>query len=98
MRGERGSALVQVLVMSVLLVILATGVLKVMYMNHVVVTKVQRDDRYRAVAEACLAQKMFEWGTGGCVSGSCPSVNGLTASVSCPGGQPRFTVTSTWDN
>ena len=57
MRGERGSALVQVLVMSVLLTVLATGVMKVMFMNHVAVAKVQTSERMRDYAERCMAEK-----------------------------------------
>ncbi|TPW21713.1 MAG: hypothetical protein FD126_409 [Elusimicrobia bacterium] len=90
MRGERGSALVQVLVMSVLLTVLATGVMKVMFMNHVAVAKVQTSERMRDYAERCMAEKAALYPASPC-AGNC-SYNGVTVVVSCVAGGVRFDV------
>ena len=84
MRGNRGSALVQVLIMSVLLIILATGILKAVFMNHTSVARIQRSDKYKATVDACMAQKTVEWanGAGVCANGTC-NVNGYTVNVTC---------------
>lgn len=94
MRGGRGSALVQVLVMSILLIILVTGVLQVVFQNHVVLARIQRSDKYKAAADACMAQKYAEWAAGGACVAANPAciVNGLDVEVTCPGGRAEFTV------
>ena len=86
MTGERGSALVQVLVMSVLLTVLATGVMKVMFMNHVVVGKVQTSEQLRDFAERCLAMKTAAWQGSPCGGGSSDSCNfggGVSVNITC---------------
>ena len=87
MKRERGSALVQVLVMSVLLIILATGVMRVMFMNHVVVARVQTGDKMRDVAEQCRAKADAEWAASGtpCVTAVSCSDALHTVSITCPG-------------
>ena len=85
MREERGSALVQVLIMSVLLIILATGLMKVVFQNHTSIARVQRSDKYKATVDACMAQKTVEWATttnGVCAAGTC-NVNGYVVNVTC---------------
>ena len=99
MSGERGSALVQVLIMSILLIILATGVLQVVFQNHVLVGRVQRFDKYKAATDACMAQKYSEWAVSGvsCQPNQTCLVNGMTVTTDCPGGKANFTaVDSTW--
>lgn len=90
MRGERGSALVQVLVMSVLLTVLATGVMKVMFMNHVAVAKVQTSERMRDYVERCMAEKTALYPASPCAS-NC-SYDGITVAVTCVTGGIRFEV------
>lgn len=96
MRGRRGSALVQVLIMSVLLIILATGLMKVVFQNHTSVARIQRSDKYKATVDACMAQKVVEWATttnGVCAAGTC-NVNGYTVDVTCgANNQASFQVT-----
>ena len=85
MKGGRGSALVQVLIMSVLLIILATGLMKVVFQNHTSIARIQRSDKYKATVDACMAQKEVEWATttgGICAAGTC-LVNGYTVTVTC---------------
>ena len=85
MKRERGSALVQVLVMSVLLTILATGVMKVMFMNHVVVARVQTGDKMRDVAEECRAKADIQWA--GACGGPVTCGGGLySGTATCAGG------------
>ena len=87
MREERGSALVQVLVMSVLLTVLATGVMKVMFMNHVAVAKVQQSDRAREAVEKCYAMRTVEWADIPCGpptgSSDCVFPDGWRVTVQC---------------
>ncbi|OIO09561.1 MAG: hypothetical protein AUJ52_06245 [Elusimicrobia bacterium CG1_02_63_36] len=92
---QRGVALVQVLIMSVLLTILATGLLKMTFGTHVMVSKVRHTDIRKQWVEACMARKIAEWAqTGGaCVSGSCSfGAGNPTVTVSCPSGRADFTV------
>lgn len=91
MRGERGSALVQVLVMSVLLTVLATGVMKVMFMNHVAVTKVQTSDQMKDYAERCMAERAAQYPASLCAS-NC-SYNGVTVYVTCTANGADYSVT-----
>lgn len=100
MNKERGSALVQVLVMSVLLVILATGVMKVMFMNHVMVARVRQGDNHRDWVDKCFAVKAAQWAgnpCGGSGSDSCnfSSTGGPTVAVSCQAGG-RIVMTVNW--
>lgn len=90
MNGERGSALVQVLVMSVLLTVLATGVMKVMFMNHVAVAKVQTSERMRDYAERCMAEKAALYPASPC--GSNCVYDGNVITVTCVAGGVRFDV------
>lgn len=88
MRKERGSALVQVLVMSVLLVILATGVMKVMFMNHVMVARVRQGDNHRDWVDKCFALKAAQWAGNPCSGGVADTCNfsssgGPTVNVTC---------------
>lgn len=99
MRGEGGSALVQVLVMSILLIILATGVLQVMFMNHTIIARVKKSDENKFWVEACMAKKTAEWGGAPCpASDKCDfsALNGGSPKVvyyTCgAGGQVQFTV------
>lgn len=94
MRRERGSALVQVLVMSVLLTVLATGVMKVMFMNHVAVAKVQTSDRMRDYAERCMAEKTALYPASLCASNCSYSSGGntVTVVVTCTANGANFEV------
>lgn len=87
MNSRRGSVLVEVLVMSVLLMLLATGLMRIVFMNHTVVVKVQRSSKYRAAVDACMNQMEAQWAAnnnGVCQSapGSC-SVDGYTIRWTC---------------
>jgi len=93
--NQKGVALVQVLIMSVLLTILATGLLKMTFGTHLLASKVRHTDVRKSWTEACLARKMAEWAqTGGaCVAGSCTFGGGNpSVSVSCSAGKAIFTV------
>ena len=98
MTGRRGSALVQVLIMSVLLIILATGLMKVVFANHSAIARIQRSDKYKATVDACMAKKTVEWATnfnGVCQTqaGAC-SLNGYNVDVTCTANnQANFKVT-----
>lgn len=85
MNEERGSALVQVLVMSVLLTILATGVMKVMFMGHVAVAKVQNSEKLRDAVERCYAMRSAEWQGSPCSGNTSCTFGTITVSVSCSG-------------
>mgnify|MGYP003340830608 CR=1 FL=1 len=99
MRGERGSALVQVLIMSVLLVLLATSLLKVMFANHMVTAKVKNATDYKYLAEACMNIMFAQWQGTPCAGGntSCtlshPSGSLVTVNASCTGNRVDFRVT-----
>lgn len=93
--NEKGVALVQVLIMSVLLTILVTGLLKMTFGTHVLVSKVRHTDVRKQWGEACMALKVAEWAqTGGaCTAGSCSfGAGNPTVSVSCPAGKAVFVV------
>ncbi|TBR23996.1 hypothetical protein EPO15_04880 [bacterium] len=98
MRTERGSALVQVLVMSVLLIILATGVMKVMFMNHMMVARVKSGADYRDWVDRCYANKSVAWSGVPCGGGSNDSCNftslgGPVVNITCQaGGRVQMTV------
>lgn len=85
MRGTRGSALVQVLVMSVLLTVLATGVMKVMFMGHVAVAKVQNSDKLRDAVERCYAMRSAEWQGAPCSGNTSCTFGNITVTVTCSG-------------
>lgn len=88
MNTERGSALVQVLVMSVLLTILATGVMKVMFMGHVAVAKVQNSEKMRDAVERCYAHRMADWQgspCGGSTGSSDCTAGNITVKFNCSG-------------
>ncbi|PCI37365.1 MAG: hypothetical protein COB53_06710 [Elusimicrobia bacterium] len=87
--NQKGVALVQVLIMSVLLTILATGLLKMSFGTHMLVTKVRHTDVRKQLAEACMAFKTAQWAStssplGACASGTC-LINGKTITVTCVG-------------
>lgn len=95
MRMERGSALVQVLVMSVLLIILATGVMKVMFMNHMMVARVRTGETLRDMADRCYAMRSKEWQGSPCNGPTnCDFGQGRTVTVTCAGSQ--VTMTANW--
>lgn len=59
--NTRGIALVQVMVMSLVLILFATGVLQVIFGTHVLYSRT-RDSAYDKLwSDACMAQKNFEW-------------------------------------
>ena len=60
-RGEAGVVLVHVLIMAVLLIILATGVMKIVFSNHVLIAHVKTSDQYRYWVEACQARVAATW-------------------------------------
>jgi len=61
MKNESGIALVQVLVMSVVLILFATGVLQIIFGTHVLFARVKRSEEHRSWVEACMAKKNQEW-------------------------------------
>lgn len=100
MRSRRGSALVQVLVMSVLLIILATGVMQTMFQSHVLVMRVKESDTNRDWVERCFARKSVEWAGNPCAGGSSDAcdftgMNGPNVSISCQSGG-RVVMSVTW--
>ncbi|HBL15892.1 MAG TPA: hypothetical protein DD417_03780, partial [Elusimicrobia bacterium] len=90
-RGEAGVVLVHVLIMAVLLIILATGVMKIVFSNHVLIAHVKTSDQYRYWVEACQARAMAVWTDTRCTPAvTCdfsadtpPGPSNVT--VSCPG-------------
>ncbi len=88
-----GIALVQVLIMSVMLTMLASGLLKMTFGNHMLASKVVHADRRKALAEACMAQRTAEWAGGPCVAAavSCNfPLQNTVVEVTCPAGQANF--------
>jgi hypothetical protein len=65
LRKDRGVALVQVLVMSVLLLILAAGVLQVVFGTHMLVARNQSSDKSRYWLEACQSRLNAAWSGAG---------------------------------
>ena len=70
MKNESGIAMVQVLVMSVLLLILAAGVMQVIFGTHMLVAKTQASDKNRYWVEACMARLNAVWGGTPCAAGA----------------------------
>jgi len=88
MKARRGSALVQVLIMSVLLIILATGIMRTMFASHVLVMRVKEADTNRDWVERCFARKTIEWAGNRCAgapSDSCDfvSIGGPVIAITC---------------
>ena len=96
MKRENGSALVQVLIMSVILIILATGVMKTMFASHVLVMRVKKSNEDRDWAERCYAMKSVEWQGVPCAGGSnqCSftSISGPNVDIACTGNTVKFSV------
>ncbi|MFH2204498.1 MAG: hypothetical protein ABIJ96_15390 [Elusimicrobiota bacterium] len=61
MRNESGVALVQVLVMSMVLLLFATGVLQIIFGSHILFSRTKASEENRSWVEACMAQKNEEW-------------------------------------
>jgi hypothetical protein len=80
MRKDSGIALVQVLVMSVLLVILAAGVLRIIFGTHGLVARTQSGDKAKYYVEACMAQKSAIWAGNPCNGGSSDACSFTTPS------------------
>ena len=61
-----GMALIQVLIMSVILLILATGVMNVVFSSRVLVARAEKNERARNYIDSCLAQKNEIWNGQAC--------------------------------
>lgn len=96
MRSERGVALVQVLVMSVMLLTLASAVMQMMFGTHVMVSRAKTSDQNKMWIESCLSQKNETWAGSPCGGGGSDSCDyaptGPTVNISCSGGTVSFTV------
>ncbi|MFA5140448.1 MAG: hypothetical protein WC728_14550 [Elusimicrobiota bacterium] len=83
MRKDSGVALVQVLVMSVLLIILAAGVLQIIFGTHGLIARTQAGDKAKYYVEACMAQKSAIW-----AGNPCNGAASDTCSFTTPSGLP----------
>lgn len=99
MRGERGIALVQVLVMSVVLIMFATGVLQILFGTHVLYSRVRMSEEDKSWAQACMAEKMEVWAgepCGGAATDSCDYTGetppGPTVNITCSGSEVKFII------
>lgn len=93
--SERGVALVQVLVMAVMLIMLAAGVLQIIFGTHGMVARTQSGEKARYWAEACLARRSEQWNgnpCGGATNCDFSSNNGPIVYVSCTGNKVSFKV------
>lgn len=105
MRKDSGIALVQVLVMSILLLILAAGVLRIIFGTHMLVARTQASDKNRYLVEACMSQKQAMWAgnaCGGNATDSCVYAVGgsnVTVNIACTavGGTRRVAFTVDWN-
>ncbi len=89
MRGdEKGLALVQVMVMSVVLILFATGVLEMIFSTHILYSKTKTSAENKSWVEACMAQKTYEWRTGT----TQPCNGSSTDSCTFPSGSTSITV------
>jgi len=85
--------------MSVILMILASSLLKVMFSNHMVTAKVKNASDYKHFAEACMNIMFAQWQGVPCAGGntSCSfthfSGSLVTVNASCSGNKVDFTVT-----
>lgn len=70
MNDNRGVALVQVLVMSLVLLIFAVGVLQIVFGTHFLFARVKSSEEGRAWVESCMAQKNQNWQGNPCAGAS----------------------------
>ncbi len=80
-RAESGLAMVQVLVMSVLLMILATGVMRMVFGSHVLVSRQITGDKRKVLADACLAEKNESWMGAPCGGAALPATDSCAYNV-----------------
>ncbi len=92
-RAESGLAMVQVLVMSVLLMILATGVMRMVFGSHVLVSRQITSDERKALAEACMAEKNELWAGAACPALDLTNCGGDKCCVYNVGGT-NYTITA----
>jgi len=97
LRSESGVVLVHVLILAVLLTILATGLMKIVFSNHVIVAKVKNSNEKRYWIEACASKMYAQWGGGACSNGTCNFTGenppGPMIQVVCTGNQVDYSVT-----
>ncbi len=101
MRGERGVALVQVLVMSVVLILFATGVLEIIFGTHVLYSRVRTSEEDKSWAQACMAETHKDWQGDPCRIASSLSercdytglpIPGPVVEIACSSNKVTFTV------
>lgn len=92
--SSRGIALVQVMVFSMLLLLLATGLMRMMFGTHSMVNRMRQSDMDHSYIDACKARLDAIWdgtpcnGTTQCTFfGGGPTVN-----ASCAGSRVTFTI------
>jgi len=94
--GESGVVLIHVMMLALILSVLATGMLKIIFADHMMVAKVHHSDRNRYWVESCLNQKYQLWlSAGSCSSGSCNfnAAGGPIVNVTCSGKTVGYSVT-----
>jgi hypothetical protein len=103
LKSRRGVALVQVMVMSLVLLILATGVMKIVFGTHVLVARSKRSDDNKLWIESCMAQKQSLWAGNPCGGGAADLCNyagdgGPTVNIACvaAGVNTRVTYSVSW--
>ncbi len=103
LHSETGAALVQVMVMSIILLTLATGVMRLVFGTHVMTARAKRSDDNKLWVESCLAQKNALWAGNPCAGAATDSCNyaadnGPTINITCvaAGVNTQVDYTVTW--
>lgn len=104
-RADSGLALVQVLIMSILLITLAAGVMRMVFGTHVLISRQVTGDEKKAWVEACQAWRNETWAGIPCKAGqtSCDYTGqgGPTIGIACTGpdgnGNTKIKYTVTWN-
>lgn len=90
-RLRRGTVLLQTLVVSVIISMIAVMVMKWVLARYTLASRVQRGAVAEARVDGCVSDRTSRWNSGTSVgSGGCES--GITNSVSCSGGNCTMTV------
>lgn len=100
---EAGGALVQVMVMSIILLTLATGVMRLIFGTHVMTARSKRSDDNKLWVESCMAQKNAVWNGAPCAGAGTDTCNfaadnGPTINITCNavGVNTQVDYTVTW--
>ncbi|MFA6093831.1 MAG: hypothetical protein WCU88_09750 [Elusimicrobiota bacterium] len=59
--SRRGVALAQVLVICAVLMVLASGLIRMIFQNYQALYRTRKSDRARYILEACMVKKFTEW-------------------------------------